>query len=104
MKDDDNKLAYSDAAKKNAWKQHYQHLLSIKFPWDETSLSQIEPSMSPALFITANMVLSLIEKMKLGKSLGPLNVIAEMLKASPDRCSQLIADLIKTIIKRRESS
>ena len=37
--------------------------------------------------------------MKLGKSPGPSNVITEILKASPDRCSQLIAGLINAIIK-----
>ena len=33
---DDNKLAYSDTAKKNAWKQHYERLLNIVFHWDES--------------------------------------------------------------------
>ena len=32
VKVDDNKLAYSDTAKKNAWKQHYQCLLNVEFP------------------------------------------------------------------------
>ena len=45
------------------------------------------------------MVLLLIYKMKLGKSPGPSNVITEILKASPDHCSQLIAGLINAIIK-----
>ena len=57
VKDVDNKLVYSDAAKKNIWKQHYHCLLNVEFPWDETSLSQIEPSIGPAPFVTANMVL-----------------------------------------------
>ena len=99
VKGDDNKLAYSDTAKKNAWKQHYQRLLNVEFPWDETSLSQTEPSIGPTPFIAANMVLSSIQKVKLGKSPGPSNVIAEMLKASPDQCSQLIADLINAIVE-----
>ena len=55
MKNDDNKLAYPDTAKKNAWKQHYLRLPNVEFPWDETSLSQIEPSIRPAPFITTNM-------------------------------------------------
>ena len=42
--------------------------------------------------------------MKIGKSLGPSNVIAEMLKASPDQCSQLIVDLINAIIKEGKIS
>ena len=29
VKHDDNKLAYFDTAKKNAWKQHYQHLRHV---------------------------------------------------------------------------
>ena len=99
VKDDDNKLAYSDIAKKNAWKQHYQRLLNAEFLWAETSLSKIEPSIDPPPFITANIVLLLIQKMKFGKSSGPSNVIAEILKASSDQCSQLIADLINAIVK-----
>ena len=62
-------------------------------------MSQLEPSIGPAPFITANMALSLIQRMKLGKSTGPSNVTAQMLKASPDQCSQLIADLINAIVK-----
>ena len=63
MKDDDNKLAFSDITKKNAWKQHYQHLLNVEFPWDETLLSQIELSIAPVPFITAGMMLSSVQKM-----------------------------------------
>ena len=57
VKDDGNKLAFSDTAKKNVWKQHYQCLLNVEFPWDETSLSQIKPSTGTAPFITGTMVL-----------------------------------------------
>ena len=85
--------------KPSGYATDYQCMLNVEFPWDETSLSHIEPSLGSAPFITANMVLSLIQKMKLGKSLGPSNIIVEMLKASPDQCSQLIADLINAIVK-----
>ena len=78
---------------------YYQHLLKVEFPWDETLLPQIESSIDPAPFITANTVLSLIQKMKLGKSPGPSHVIAEMLKALPDQCTQLITHLINPIVK-----
>ena len=37
--------------------------------------------------------------MKLGKSPGPSNVIADMFKASPDQCSQLTTDLINAVVK-----
>ena len=104
VKDDDNKVAYSNTATKNAWQQHYQLLFNVEFPWDETSLSQIEPSIGPALVITANMVLSSIEEMKLGKSPGHSNVMMEILKALPDQCSQLIADLINAIVNPLSSN
>ena len=45
------------------------------------------------------MALSSIQKMKLEKSPGPLTATVEIIKASPDQCSQLIADLINNIIK-----
>ena len=71
VKDVDNKLVYSDAAKKNVWKQHYQCLLNIEFPWDETSLSQIEPSIGPAPFVTANMVLMINTENEIRRINGP---------------------------------
>ena len=45
------------------------------------------------------MVPSTMQKMKLRKSPGPSNVIAEMLKASPDHCSELLAALINATVK-----
>ena len=74
-------------------------MLNVEFPWDETLLSQIEPSIGSAPFRKVNMVLLLIQKMKLGKLPDPSNVIVEMLKALPDQCSQLITDLINAIVK-----
>ena len=62
-------------------------------------MSQIEPSIGPAPFITADMVLSSVQKMKLGKSPGGSNIIAEISKASPDQCNQLIPVLINAIVK-----
>ena len=67
-------------------------------------MSQVEPLIDPAPFIAANVVLSSIRKIKLGKSPGPLNVIAETLKSLPDQCSQLIADLINAIFKEGKDS
>ena len=67
-------------------------------------MSQVEPSIDPAPFIAANVVLSSIGKIKLGKPPDPLNVIAETLKSSPDQCSQLIADLINAIFKEGKDS
>ena len=45
------------------------------------------------------MVLPLVQKTKLAKALGPSNINADISKASPDQCSQLIAVLINALIK-----
>ena len=83
VKDDDNNLAQSGKAKKNARKQH-NSLPNIEIPWDETLLSQTELSIGPAPFMTDDMVLSSIQEMKLRKSPGPSSIIVKMLKASPN--------------------
>ena len=80
VKDVDNKLVYSDAAKKNIWKQHYQCLLNVDFPWDETSLSQIEPSIGPAPFVTANMVLMINTENEIRRINGPFKCHCENVK------------------------
>ena len=45
------------------------------------------------------MVEKSINKMKKGKSTGPSGVVTEMLKASSDICSKMIADLTNSIIR-----
>lgn len=45
-------------------------------------------------YIKTDMVLSSIQKLKLWKSPGPPGIVAAMLKAPPEKFSQLIADLI----------
>ena len=62
-------------------------------------MSYTEPSTGSVPFTTGNMMSSLIQKMKSRKSQSPSNIIAEMLKALPGQCIQLIADLINAIIK-----
>lgn len=47
-------------------------------------------------------MLSLVQKIKSGKSLGSLNIIVEISKVSPDQCSQLIAVLINATVKERK--
>ena len=40
--------------------------------------------------------------MKNGKAAGPSDGVAEMLKAAPDICSKIIADLMNAIIRERK--
>ena len=47
--DDNGKLAITDAEKRIAWKQHYEKLLNIEFPWPEANLPNIKPILGPAI-------------------------------------------------------
>ena len=33
IRDDNGVLAFNEEKKKKAWKQHYQRLLNVEFPW-----------------------------------------------------------------------
>ena len=95
---DDGNLSLDDASKKLAWKQHYERLLNIEFPWSQ-NLSHVDPVAGPAQFITSDDVLKSLRRMKNGKAAGPSGVVAEMLEAAPDICSKIMADLMNAIIR-----
>ena len=44
-------LAFNED-KKKAWKQHYERLLNVKFPWREEDLSTADPVLEPSPLIT----------------------------------------------------
>ena len=98
IRDDDGVLAFNVEDKKKAWKQHYERPLNVEFPWREEDLSNADPVLGPPLLITKEMVEKSISKMKIGKASGPSGVVTEMLKASSDVCSELIADLTDSMI------
>ena len=66
--------------------------------WQEEDLSTADPVLGPCLQITKEMVVNSICKMKNGKASDPPGVITEMLKASSDICSGLIADLTNSTV------
>ena len=97
IRDDSGKLAYSDDEKIKAWKQHYERPLDVEFPWSKDDLSVANPVLGPPpAVVTWEMVEK--SKMKLGKAPGPSGIVTEMLKASSDVCSEMIADLTNSII------
>ena len=99
VRDDGGNLALSEDAKKAAWKQHYERLLNVEFPWLEDDLPAVEPISGPPIFVTPEMVLSAVSKMKNGKAAGPSGIVAEMFKSSPIVCSRLISDICNSIVK-----
>ena len=80
----------------SAWKQH-EGLLNIEFLWFQ-KLPYDNPVTGPAQFITSDDILKSLRHMKNRKAAGSSDVVVEILKAAPDICCEIIADLINTII------
>ena len=99
MKNDEGELALTPEGKKAAWKQHYEGLLNVEFPWNPEELSNEPPTQGPALLITPGMAQKAISKMKLDKAAGPSNIVAEHLKASGEIGIKLITDLANAMIR-----
>ena len=80
-------------------KQHYERLLNVEFPWSEEDLSLADPLLGPPALVTREIVEKSINKIKKGKAPSLSGVVTEMLKASSDICSKMIADLTNSIIR-----
>ena len=81
---------------KEAWREHYMHLLN--FSWNPDGFSEVYPVEGPSEPITTAMVRKAINKMSLGKAAGPSGIVAEMLKAAGSSGASMIRDLIEDII------
>ena len=99
VRDDEGCLSFSDADKKKAWKQHYEKLLNVEFPWSEENLSAVSPVLGPANIISNELVHLAVREMKSNKAPGPSGIVAEMLNAAPESCIQLITDLANSIVQ-----
>ena len=83
--DDKGNLTICDEAKLHVWKEHYQRLLNVEFPWYKNSLNNSAAVEGPAIFVTENRVTDSMKKMKQGKAGGPSGVLVEMIKAGEER-------------------
>ena len=88
----------SDEAKLHAWKEHYQRLLNVRYPWDKNSRNNSAAVEEPAIFVTENILTDAIKKMKKGKAGGPSGVLAEMIKAGGIRTFTAISKLVNQMI------
>ena len=62
VRNDRRNLTISDEAKLRDWKEHYQRLLSVEFPWDKNSLNNLAVAEGPAISVTEDMVTDAIKK------------------------------------------
>ena len=85
-------------SKKEAWREHYMHLLNVEFSWNPGGLSEVYPVKGLSEPMTIAMVGKAINKMSLGKAAGPSGIVAEMLKAAGSSGASMIRDLIEDII------
>ena len=98
VKNDAGQLSLDEEAKKEAWREHYERLLNVEFPWNPEDLSEESPVEGPSEPITLEMITKAINKMASGKAAGPSGIVAEMLKPVGEAGAVEVRDLIEDII------
>ena len=98
VKNDAGQLSPDEEAKKEAWREHYEHLLNIEFPWNPEDLLEESPVEGPSEPITLEMITKAISKLASGKAEGPSGIVAEMLKPVGEAGAVEVRDLIEDII------
>ena len=98
VKNDAGRLSLDEEAKKEAWREHYERLLNVEFPWNPEDLSEESPVEGPSEPITLEMITKAISKMASGKAAGPSGIVAEMLKPVGEAGAVEVRDLIEDII------
>ena len=98
VKNDSGQLLLNEEAKRAAWKEHYDCLLNVEFPWNPEDLSKESPVEGPSEPITLEMITKVISKMASGKAAGPSGIVAEMLKPVGESGAIEVRHLIEDII------
>ena len=98
VKNDAGKLSLDEEAKKEAWREHYERLLNVEFPWNPEDLSEESPVEGPSEPVALEMITKAISKMASGKAAGPSGIVAEMLKPVGEAGAMEVRDLIEDII------
>ena len=98
VKNDAGQLSLDEEAKRAAWKEHYECLLNVEFPWNPEDLSKESPVEGPSEPITLEMITKAISKMASGKAAGPSGIVAEMLKPVGESGAIEVHHLIEDII------
>ena len=102
IKNDAGCKVFSDSEKLKAWKEHYEKLLNVEFPWNADHLVWEPPIPGNAPEITEKSVTTALSGMSDGKAAGCSGVVAEMIKASGEAGISLITQLFNTIIAEKK--
>ena len=95
VKNDAGQLSLDEKAKKEAWREHYERLLNVEFPWNAEDLSEESPVEGPSGPNTLEMITKAISKMASGKAAGLSGIVAEMLKPVGEAGAVEVRDLIE---------
>ena len=98
VKNDTRQLSLDEEAKKAAWKEHYERLLNVEFPWNPEDLSEESPVKGPSEPITLVMITKAISKMASSKAAGPSGIVAEILKPAGEVGAVEVRHVIEDII------
>ena len=94
-------IAYTEFVSRQCWKEHYERLLNVEFPWNPEDLSKESPVEGPSQPITLEMITKAISRMASGKAAGPSGIVAEMLKPVGESGAIEVRHLIEDIISER---
>ena len=72
--------------------------MNKEFDWNKESLQEIDPVQDPAIRIEKQIVIEAVNKMKNDNAPGPSSMVAEILKAGGDNCTDIVTDLVNAII------
>ena len=95
VKNDAGQLSLDEEAKRAAWKEHYERLLNVVFPWNREDLSKESPVEGSDEPKTLEMI---TKAMASGKAAGPSGIVAEMLKPVGESGAIKVHYLIEYII------
>ena len=98
VKNDAGQFSLDEEAKKEAWREHYEHLLNVEFPRNPEALSEESPVEGPSEPITLERITKTISKIASGKAARPSGIVAEMLKPVGEAGAVEVCDLIEDII------
>ena len=101
VRNNNGQMSLDVDSKKEAWREHYMHLLNVEFSWNLGCLPEVYPVEGTSEPTTTAMVRKAINMMSLEKAAGPSGIVAEMLKAAGSSGASMIRDLIENIFENR---